>query len=134
MLEPFPIGDRVLGSDVLILVDAQGVHGDPELYPQPHEFRPERFLDTPPEGYAYIPFGGGAHRCLGAALATLELELFIETLITRFDLAPVGPPARPVRRGVTLAPRNQGRVRVTPRLNGPTTHIQHSSTGSAQIF
>ena len=112
VLEPFEVGRWVIGPETLILVDAQGVHGDPELYPEPEAFRPERFLEQPPDGYAYIPFGGGAHRCLGAALATLELELFIETLVERADLAPDGPPARAVRRSVTLAPGNDGRVRV----------------------
>jgi cytochrome P450 len=120
MLEPFRIGEWIVGSDALVLVDAQGVHGDPRLYPQPQEFRPERFLGATPDGYAYIPFGGGAHRCLGAALATLELELFIETLVNHIDLAPVGAPAPPTRRGVTLAPRNQGRVRVSHRAHAAT--------------
>jgi cytochrome P450 family 135 len=119
-LEPFPIGDWTLGPDVLILVDAQGVHGDPELYPEPEAFRPERFLATAPDGYAYIPFGGGAHRCLGAALATLELELFIEALVNHVEIAPAGPPARPVRRGVTLAPSTHGRVRIARALQRPT--------------
>jgi cytochrome P450 len=113
VLEPFTIGEWTLGPEVLILVDAQGVHADPELYPQPDAFRPERFLERPPDGYAYIPFGGGAHRCLGASLAMLELELFIETLAKQVDLAPDGPPARMVRRAITLAPANGGRVRVT---------------------
>lgn len=112
LLEPFSIGDWELGPEVLVLVDAQGVHGDPERYPQPEAFRPERFLEGPPDGYAYIPFGGGAHRCLGAPLAMLELELFLEELVTRFELSPSGPPARPVRRSVTLAPSNRGLVRV----------------------
>ena len=120
MLEPFQIGDRILGSDALVLVDAQGVHGNPRLYPQPQEFRPERFLGAAPDGYAYIPFGGGAHRCLGAALATLELELFIEALVNDTDFAAVGRPARPTRRGVTLAPKNQGRVRISHRAHAAT--------------
>lgn len=113
VLEPFTIGDWKMSPDTLILVDAQGVHGDPTLYPEPHSFRPERFLQHAPAGYAYIPFGGGAHRCLGAALATLELELFIDALAHSVELAPVGPPARPTRRNVTLAPANGGEVRVT---------------------
>jgi cytochrome P450 len=112
-LEPFPIGDWMIGPDTLILVDAQGVHGDAEVYPSPDVFRPERFLENPPDGYAYIPFGGGAHRCLGAALATLELELFLEALAAGVGMAPVGAPARQVRRGPILAPDNNGRVRVT---------------------
>jgi cytochrome P450 len=112
VLEPFPIEEWVIGPRSLVLVDAQGIHGDPELYPEPERFRPERFLGEQPDGYAYIPFGGGAHRCLGAALAMLELELFIEGVVTARELAPAGPPARPVRRGPTLAPSNGGRVRV----------------------
>jgi cytochrome P450 family 135 len=112
VLEPFPIGRWVIGPRALVLVDAQGIHGDPELYPDPGDFRPERFIDDQPDGYAYIPFGGGAHRCLGAALAMLELELFMETVVTHRELVPAGPPARAVRRGPTLAPARRGRVRV----------------------
>jgi len=114
MLEPFQIGDWTLEPGTLILVDTQGVHSDPELYPEPAEFRPERFLDHSPDGYSYIPFGGGAHRCLGASLAMLELETFIDVLTATVDLRPDGPPAKLVRRGITLAPGNGGRVRISP--------------------
>jgi cytochrome P450 len=112
MLEPLWIGDWEIGPEALVMVDAQGLHGDPELYPEPEEFRPERFLGNQPDGYSYVPFGGGAHRCLGAALATMELELALEAIVERVRLEPVGPPALPVRRGITLAPGNKGRVRV----------------------
>jgi cytochrome P450 len=112
-LEPFTIGEWVIGPEAVILVDAQGVHLDPELYPEPDAFRPERFLDDQPDGYAYIPFGGGAHRCLGAPLAMLELELFLEALVTSVEIEPAGAPARATRRGPTLAPNNGGRVKVT---------------------
>ncbi len=113
-LEPFPIGEWVITRETLIMVDAQGIHGDPALYPQPEAFRPERFLDDPPDGYSYIPFGGGAHRCLGVALAMLELELFLDAVVTHADLAPTGKPAAPRRRGVTLVPDNAGRVLLHP--------------------
>jgi cytochrome P450 family 135 len=115
-LEPFTIGPWTTGPDTLVLVDAQGVHRDPELHLEPDEFRPERFLEGQPDGYAYLPFGGGAHRCLGAALATLELELFLATMVTCVELAPAGSMARPVRRGAILAPDTEGRVRVARRL------------------
>jgi cytochrome P450 len=111
-LEPLPVGEWVIGPDAVVLVDAQGIHGDPGLYPDPEAFRPERFLGEQPDGYSYVPFGGGAHRCLGAALATMELELMIEAIVTRLELAPDGPPAKPVRRGVTLAPSGGAKVRV----------------------
>jgi cytochrome P450 len=134
-LEPFRIGNWVLGPDVLILVDAQGIHGDPHLYPEPDAFRPERFLERSPDGYSYIPFGGGAHRCLGAPLATLELELFLESVAQNVILSPAGPPARPTRRGVTLAPGNRGRVRVdvppTPVQNRPPPTVAQPAGASS---
>ena len=116
LLEPLEVAEWVIPPGTLVLVDAQGIHGDPELHPEPEEFRPERFLGDQPDGYSYVPFGGGAHRCLGAALATIELELVIEEIATRVRLAPDGPPAGPIRRGVTLAPDNEGRVRVAERF------------------
>jgi cytochrome P450 len=114
LLDPLPAGSWVLPPGTVVLIDAQGLHADPELYPDPDAFRPERFLDSQPEPYAYVPFGGGAHRCLGAALATMEIELVVEAMATRVRLAPVGPPAAPVRRGISLAPDNEARVRIAP--------------------
>jgi len=115
VLEPFGIGEWVIGPETTVLIDAQGVHGDPARYSDPHTFRPERFLDDQPDSYSYIPFGGGAHRCLGAPLAMLELETMLEQIAAQVELSPAGPPAEAVRRGVTLAPGNGGRVRVTRR-------------------
>jgi cytochrome P450 len=104
-----------LPAGSVVLIDAHSLHHDPELHPEPEEFRPERFLDGGPPSYSYLPFGGGAHRCVGAALATLELEIALEEILARFDLAPAGPPAGPVRRGPTLVPAGGAPVRVQPR-------------------
>jgi cytochrome P450 len=114
-LEPFPVGEWVVHPGTAILVDAQGVHGDPDVHADPEAFRPERFLDGQPDSYGYLPFGGGAHRCLGAALATLELETTIAAIADTVELAPTGDPAKPVRRGITLAPGNAGKVDVRLR-------------------
>ena len=112
-LEPFPIGSWTIPPEVLILVDAYAIHHDPEIYPHPEEFRPERFLEAPPADYAFLPFGGGAHRCLGGALALLEIKVVLRELLMRLDLAPTSPAiAREGRRGVTLAPRGGARVKV----------------------
>jgi cytochrome P450 len=113
VLEPFAIGRWTIPSEVAILVDAHGVHHDPATYPQPHLFRPERFLEDPPDGYTFLPFGGGAHRCLGASLALLEIKIVLREMLARFELEPISTSiARPVPRGPTLAPRGGGRVRV----------------------
>ena len=80
-------------------------HQREELYPNPKAFRPERFLENKFSPYEFIPFGNGARRCVGAALAQYELKLAIATLIShyKFRLAD-NKPELPRRRGVTLAP------------------------------
>ncbi|WP_110989112.1 cytochrome P450 [Acaryochloris thomasi] len=79
------------------------VHQREELYPQPREFRPERFLERQFSPYEFIPFGAGARRCVGAALAQYELKIVLATILTRLDLNLVNKrPVKPGRRGVTL--------------------------------
>jgi cytochrome P450 len=113
VLDPFAIGPWTIPSEVAVLVDAYGVHHDPRTYPEPHAFRPERFLEDPPDGYSFLAFGGGAHRCLGASLALLEMKIVLREILARVELAPASPAlARPVPGGPTLAPRGGARVRV----------------------
>jgi cytochrome P450 family 135 len=116
MLEPFTIGPWTIPFDVAVLVDAYGVHHDPRTYPEPHTFRPERFLGEQPDGYSFLPFGGGAHRCLGASLALLEMKIVLREMLARVELERVSAtPARPVPGGPTLRPRGGTRVRVLRR-------------------
>jgi cytochrome P450 len=116
VLEPFAIGPWTIPPEVAVLVDAYGVHHDPRTYPEPHAFRPERFLEDPPDGYSFLPFGGGAHRCLGASLALLEMKVVLREILARVELAPASSAlARPVPGGPTLAPRGGARVRVLGR-------------------
>ncbi len=119
VLEPFQIGEWTIPEGVGIHVDVHGVHHDPDVYAQPEVFRPERFIDDPPDGYSFLPFGGGAHRCLGAALALLEIKIVLREILARFELAPTSAAlARPAPRGVTLAPRGGARVRILDRRAG----------------
>ena len=116
MLEPFTIGAWTIPQEVAILVDAYGVHHDPRTYPDPEAFRPERFLTDPPDGYSFLPFGGGAHRCLGASLALLEMKIVLREILARVELEPTSKVlARPVPGGPTLRPRGGARVRVLAR-------------------
>jgi cytochrome P450 len=113
LLEPFAIGRWLIPAGVPVIVDAYGVHHDPQTYPEPRAFRPERFLEEQPDAYSFLPFGGGAHRCVGATLAMLEIKIVLRELIDRFEFAPVSSrESRPAPRAVTLAPRGGAHVRV----------------------
>jgi cytochrome P450 len=114
-LDPFEIGEYTVDPEFTIIVNAYGVHHDPDTHPDPERFRPERFLEPTPD-YSFLPFGGGAHRCLGAALAQLEIKVAITGVLTRFELQPTAPAiTRPSRRGITLYPKAGGRVRLRAR-------------------
>jgi cytochrome P450 len=116
VLEPFAIGGWTIPANVQVVVDAHGVHHDPTTYRHPHEFRPERFLEEPPDSYSFLPFGGGAHRCLGASLALLEIKIVLRELVERLELAPISPAlARAVPRGPALAPRGGAQIRVADK-------------------
>jgi cytochrome P450 family 135 len=82
------------------------MHRRADSYPDPTEFRPERFLgDDAPDTYTWIPFGGGTRRCLGASFATFEMRVVIARVLARARLETVGRPESGVRKGVTIVPR-----------------------------
>jgi cytochrome P450 family 135 len=116
VLVPFTIGDYTIDPPTVIAVNAYGLHHDPELYPEPGRMRPERFIEGGPDTHTFLPFGGGAHRCLGAALAQLELKIALTAIARRFEFIPEDRAlAPPVRRGITLVPKGGARVRVHAR-------------------
>ncbi len=91
-------------------------HTRPDIYPDPLAFRPERFLEDPPDTYAWIPFGGGVRRCLGAAFAEFEMRIVLRAVLSRYELRAASPrPERVGRRNITLSPRHGTPVVVTAR-------------------
>jgi cytochrome P450 len=80
-------------------------HHREEVYPDPDEFKPERFLDRRYSPFEYLPFGGGARRCIGMAFAQFEMKLVISSLLSKVQLALADTRSvRPVRRGLTSGP------------------------------
>jgi cytochrome P450 len=91
-------------------------HTRPDRYPEPYAFRPERFLGDAPSTYAWIPFGGGVRRCLGAAFAEMEMRVALAEILRRRTLRPAASDAeRVARRNVTFSPANGTRVTAAPR-------------------
>jgi cytochrome P450 len=108
--EPTVLGGYLFEPGTQLAASILLVQLDPELYPpDPHAFRPERFLDGAPEPYTWIPFGGGVRRCLGAAFAQLEMKVVITTILARAQLrAPRAQPEKARFRGVTVNPSRGG--------------------------
>jgi cytochrome P450 len=132
LTKPRNIGGYDLPAGIRVYPTIAVLHHREDLYPRPQEFRPERFLDGKAESYAWLPFGGGIRRCIGAALAQAEMAEVIRTVVTRVDLQPDRPEPDPiVMRGVTLVPRHGTPVTVkriaTPRTTAAPTQAPAAS-------
>lgn len=122
VVKPVEVGDLTYEAGSCCLV-AHGylIHHDPEIYPDPYSFRPERFLDEAPGTYSWIPFGGGRRRCLGASFAMLEMNVVLSALLGAYDVAAAGDDhiERAQRRNITLRPIRGARVTLTERARVP---------------
>jgi cytochrome P450 len=80
---PLQVGAWTLPAGVMVAPNIELIHHRADLYPQPDEFRPDRFLDVQTETYEWLPFGGGVRRCLGASFATFEMRTVIPIVLRR---------------------------------------------------
>jgi cytochrome P450 len=114
LTQPVEVAGLELPAGVAVVPAIPLVHRRPEVYPDPEAFRPERFLETPPGTYTWIPFGGGVRRCLGAAFAQYEMRVVLSELVRRRDVRPARPDSEPVmRRAITETPRYDAEVVLT---------------------
>jgi cytochrome P450 family 135 len=107
LTRPRVVAGWELPAGITVLPAIAVVHRREDLYPRAGAFRPERFLDGRAESYAWLPFGGGIRRCIGAALAQAEMAEAIRAIVLGAELRPLR--ARPdpvVMRGITLVPRH----------------------------
>jgi cytochrome P450 family 135 len=112
--EPFPLGEYVIPPGIEINPSITAIHRRADCYPDPTEFRPERFLgDDVPDTYTWLPFGGSTRRCLGASFATFEMQVVIRRVVERAQLEPAARrPEKRLRKGVTIVPKRGVRVRL----------------------
>lgn len=101
---PIEIMGYQLAPGTLIVPSIYLAHHREEVYPNPKQFQPERFLEQQFSQYEYLPFGGGNRRCIGMAFAQYEMKLVLAKILSCFQVSLVNQRSvRPVRRGLTLA-------------------------------
>jgi len=88
VVQPIEIGAWTYTPPTQLLGCIYLLHHDPALYPDPHEFRPERFLGTAPQRSIWMPWGGGRKRCPGHRLATLEMASVLRTVLATRTVLP----------------------------------------------
>jgi cytochrome P450 len=113
LTEPATVAGYELWTGAFVMPAIAALHYREDLFPEPEEFRPERFLDGRADTYAWIPFGGGVRRCIGAAFAEYEMRIVLRAILERADLsAPDPKPERVKVRNITLAPGKGARVQL----------------------
>jgi cytochrome P450 len=110
-----------LPAGAYVVPSITAIHLLQGIYDRAEEFRPERFIDgDQPDSYAWIPFGGGRRRCIGAAFATMEMKAVLREVLTRVEVrAPDPKPERIRLHNVTLVPGKGARVVVADRVRAP---------------
>jgi cytochrome P450 family 110 len=114
--QPWKLHEWVIPAGAAVANALSMVHRRSDLYPEPHEFRPERFLGKRPDPYEWTPFGGGVRRCLGMAFALYEMKIVLARLLSTTDLELADTvPIHPVTRGFFIAPARGLPIRVRDR-------------------
>jgi len=103
-MEPVQIRGRTVQPGQALVVSIVGIHHNPDTYPEPDLFRPERFLERKYSIYEFLPFGGGHRRCMGAGLAEYTLRLSIAEAVTRWDFETAGPD-KDIRHDLAMGPK-----------------------------
>lgn len=112
--EPMTLAGYSFVAGTSILPATYIIHQRRDIYPEPRQFSPERFLERQYAPHEYLPFGGGHRRCIGSALAMMELKLSVATLLQNFAFTlPHRRPLKPARRGLTMAPPAGMRLKLT---------------------
>lgn len=107
----YQLGEWVVPHGYSIMVSLSQLHENPDIFPDPERFDPQRFIDAKPNTFAWVPFGGGTRRCVGAAFANMEMDIVLRTVLRHFTIQTTDAPGEKSHfRGVAYTPKKGGRV------------------------
>jgi cytochrome P450 len=107
----FDLGEWRIPHGYSIMVNIRLLHANADAFPEPDRFDPYRYVGNRPPTFAWVPYGGGTRRCIGAAFANTEMDVVLRTVLRQFALDSVSDPGEKVHsRGVAYTPKKGGRV------------------------
>ena len=112
----YELGPWRIPRGYTIMVSLRQLHENPDEFPHPDRFDPQRFIDNKPNTFAWVPFGGGTRRCAGAAFATMEMDVVLRTVLRNMTIQTTDKPNEEIHnRGVAFTPKRGGRIVVHRR-------------------
>jgi cytochrome P450 len=133
LVSPLHVDGYVLPAGTDVTPAIWLAHTRADRYPEPFAFRPERFLDGAPSTSAWVPFGGGVRRCIGAAFAEMEMRVALGEILRHRTLrAASGNAERVARRNVTFSPAGGTRVIAMARHPGTAAGYDGETASGAE--
>jgi hypothetical protein len=112
----FELGEWSIPRGHTIIVSISKLHADPELFPDPDRFDPQRYVATKPPSFAWLAYGGGSRRCVGATFANMEMDVVLRTVLRNFIIETTNAPGEKLHsRGVAYTPKDGGKIVVRRR-------------------
>ncbi len=112
----YQLGEWAIPRGDSIIVSIAQIHNDASVFPNPERFDPQRYIGNKPSSFAWIPFGGGTRRCVGAAFANMEMDVVLRTVLRHFTIETTTEPGEQWHsRGVAFTPKDGGRIVVHRR-------------------
>ena len=116
LTQPMQLLGYTIAAGSVLIISILGIHHDPELYPEPERFNPERFIEKSYNRFEFLPFGGAHRRCLGAALSEYETRIALAEIVLHWDFETIGVD-RDVRHGVPMGPKYGIPLRIIGQRN-----------------
>lgn len=114
--QTYQLGEWVIPRGHSIIIGLAQLHANPDLFPDPERFDPQRFVGTKPSALSWVPFGGGTRRCVGAAFANMEMDVVLRTVLRHLTIETTDAPGERWHcRGVAFVPKDGGRIAVRRR-------------------
>jgi cytochrome P450 len=122
------LGEWVIPERHVVIASISLAHRSEASFPDADVFNPDRFINNPPDNYAWIPYGGGVRRCIGAAFANMEMNVTLRTLLRDFEFGTTYAPGERLHsRGIATAPAGGGRA-VVYRRHATTSRDTHRAS------
>ena len=126
------LGEWVIPERHTVLASISLAHASEDSFAEAKAFNPDRFVGNPPDNYAWIPYGGGVRRCIGAAFANMEMNVTLRTLVREFEFGTTYAPGERLHsRGVATAPAHGGRAVVYRRTTKRASNAGQTQRASA---
>jgi len=111
LVSPLKLFGHTLPAGDSVAISIMSIHHDPELYPEPDEFIPERFIGRTYSPFEFLPFGGGHRRCLGSGLSDYEMRIALAEIASHWNFEPATVEIE-TRHDIAMGPKNGVPLRI----------------------